>query len=240
MTRLQASIMVAMVSAVCAALVMGVANDMGFVHASVTTILVCAIVIAALISALVHWRILGVLDATSAAAAASASPALADFSTTDPLTRTMNVRGITISIMDAMALGERYGSPLSVAKLAVTGLAEVESRYGKDAADRARATVAAVVADALRMPDKVGRYAENDFIVVMPHTIIDDAARIAERLCKAVLDGSFNVDSGAVTIGVDIGVTQYHKGEDIESILARVAKGAEAAAQQGGNRVHQV
>lgn len=239
MTRLQASIMVAMVSALCTALVLGVATEVGFMRASVTTILACAIAVAALISVLVYWRIPGVPD-TAGRGAEAVPPTLAEFSTTDPLTRTLNVRGITIGILDAMALGERYGSPLSVAKLAVTGLAEVESRYGKDTADRTRAMVASVVADALRMPDKVGRYAENDFIVVMPHTAINDAARISERLCKAVLDGSFDVDGGTVTIGADLGVTQYHQGEDIESILARVAKGVEAATRQGGNRVHQL
>ena len=65
-------------------------------------------------------------------AAQSTPPSKTDFSVIDSLTRTPNRRGITISIMDAMALGERYGNPSSIAKLDLDHLSTVNKKLGNE------------------------------------------------------------------------------------------------------------
>lgn len=163
-----------------------------------------------------------------------------DFSVTDPLTRTPNRRGITISIMDAMALGERYGNPLSVAKLDLDHLDSINKKHGKAAGDRVLAGVAAVITDALRMPDKTGRYADDEFILVMPQTEIDDAYKIADRVHSLIAQQEFDADGNTTSITTSVGVTEYKQGDDLESLLSRVQKGVDESRSSGRNRVTRI
>lgn len=163
-----------------------------------------------------------------------------DFSVTDSLTRTPNRRGITISIMDAMALGERYGNPLSVAKLDLDHLDSINNKHGKAAGDRVLAGVAAVITDALRMPDKTGRYADDEFILIMPQTEIDDAYKIADRVHSLIADQKFDADGNTTSITTSAGVTEYKQGDDLESLLSRVQKGVDKSRSAGRNRVTRV
>lgn len=163
-----------------------------------------------------------------------------DFSIIDPLTRTPNRHGITIGIMDAMALGERYGNPLSVAKLDLDHLDQINKTYGNEAGDRILAGVAAVTTDALRMPDKIGRYDDDEFILVMPQTNIDDAYRISDRLHKLIAEQKFEVDGGVTSITVSVGVTEYQQGDDLERLLSRVQQGVDESRSAGRNRVTQI
>lgn len=163
-----------------------------------------------------------------------------DFSVTDPLTRTPNRRGITIGIMDAMALGERYGNPLSVAKFDLDHLKKINKEYGNEVGDRILASIAAVVTDALRMPDKIGRYDDDEFILVMPQTEIDDAYMISDRLHKLIADQEFKAGNGTARITTSVGVTEYRQGDDLERLLSRVQQGVDESRNAGRNRVTRI
>lgn len=170
----------------------------------------------------------------------SGSAGVGDFSDIDPLTRTMNRRGITIGLMDAMAMGERYGNPLSVVKLDIDQLSKINVKMGTGAGDRVLVTVAAVIADALRMPDKVGRLSDDEFVLVMPETDLEDAYNIADRLRSLIADRDIDVDGESTKITISVGVTQYTQGEDLEGLLTRVQEGVDTSREAGRNRVTRV
>ena len=227
---------VALVASALSMLIMGAAALISLVP---TAIIVGAMLTAVIVTALMIIIMVagyGVHPAPSAPAALAS----ADFSVTDPLTRTMNRRGITIGIMDAMALGERYGNPLSVAKLDLDALASVNEKYGQEAGDRLLAGVAAVLADALRMPDKIGRFDEDEFVLVMPQTRIDDAYMISDRLRALVEKQKFSVDGETASITISVGVTEYQPGDDLESLFSRVQQGVDKSREGGRNRVTRI
>lgn len=167
-------------------------------------------------------------------------PSRPDFSITDPLTRTPNRRGITISIMDAMALGERYGNPLSVAKIDLDHLNSINKKHGNEAGDRILAGVAAIITEALRMPDKIGRYADDEFILIMPQTEIDDAYKIADRVHNLISEQEFDIDGDTASITTSVGVTEYKQDDDLKSLLSRVQKGVDESRNAGRDRVTRV
>lgn len=156
---------------------------------------------------------------------------------TDPLTRVMNRRSITMGVLEAMAQAERYNTPLSVAMVDVDHLQRVNDQFGRSVGDKALADVAGVLADTLRMPDKVGRYGGEEFLLVLPHTSLTQASKIAARIRGGVGNAKLSADGKRVGLTVSIGVTQYTKGKDLEHILSRANAAVMEAKRDGGNRV---
>jgi len=155
----------------------------------------------------------------------------------DPLTRIMNRRGITVGLLDAMAQAERYRTPLTVAMADVDLLKEINASYGRGGGDRVLKDVAGVLADALRMPDKVGRYGGEEFLIVLPHTNLMHGKKIVERIRNSVSKWDFNVGSKKIRLTISIGVTQYKDGEDLEQLMSHASKALQQAKQAGRNRV---
>jgi len=234
-------ILVAVVSLVASALSMLIMGAATLISLAPTAIIVGAMLTAVIVTAMMIIIMIAGYGIQSSEPTASADASSgADFSVTDPLTRTMNRRGITIGIMDAMALGERYGNPLSVAKLDLDALASVNDKYGQEAGDRILAGVAAVLADTLRMPDKIGRFDEDEFVLVMPQTRLDDAYMISDRLRALIEKQKFPVDGETARITTSVGVTEYRAGDDLESLFSRVQQGVDESRASGRNTVTRV
>lgn len=155
----------------------------------------------------------------------------------DALTRISNRRGITSSLLNAMAYANRYNHPLSVALVDVDFLRNINSNHGRKAGDKALQTVAAVFAETLRMPDHAGRYGDEEFLVLMPNTSLKNASKIAERIRKGVESAGCNLNGKKFPVTVSVGASQFHKGEDLERFLVRVEKALTSAKTAGRNCV---
>ncbi len=162
---------------------------------------------------------------------------MSQLTVTDALTRIMNRRGITVSLLDAMAQAERYNTPLSVAMADVDHLKRVNETHGHAAGDKVLTHVASALSESLRMPDKVGRYGGEEFLVIFPHTTLAHARKIAERMRGAVQKSKLDVYRNKVQVTVSLGVTQFQKGEDLEQLLSRVDKVLIQAKSGGRNLV---
>jgi diguanylate cyclase (GGDEF)-like protein len=156
---------------------------------------------------------------------------------TDPLTRIMNRRGITVGLLDAMAHAQRYRTPLTVAMADIDLLKEINASYGRGGGDRVLKDVAGVLADALRMPDKVGRYGGEEFLLVLPHTSLVHGKKIVERIRSSVSKWDFEVGSKKIRLTISIGVTQYKDGEDLEQLMSHATQALQQAKQGGRNKV---
>ena len=157
--------------------------------------------------------------------------------TTDSLTGLLNRQGITASLLEAMAHAERYGNPLSVALVAVDNLTRVQQESGRKAGDKLVRSVADIFAEALRLPDRVGRYDEGEFLVVLPQAALKDTGTIAERIRASVSAKEFSLGGKRLSATISIGVGRFRKGEDLERLLSRVSEGLGKACAAGGNRV---
>ncbi|MFQ5759807.1 MAG: GGDEF domain-containing protein [Acidiferrobacterales bacterium] len=156
---------------------------------------------------------------------------------TDSLTGTRNRRGITISALEAMAHAERYGHPLSVAMLDVDHFKEVNDTHGHKAGDRALQGVAAILTEALRLPDKVGRYGGEEFLLVMPETGLEETSKITERIRQQVSEAEFDIGDRKVKLTISIGAALFEKGEDLEQLVSRADRALYRAKGSGRNSV---
>ncbi|MDH3281699.1 MAG: GGDEF domain-containing protein [Gammaproteobacteria bacterium] len=150
----------------------------------------------------------------------------------------LDERGITIKLIEMMALCGRYGNPLSVALVGVDHWARLKDQYGPEAAERAAGAIAEVLTEALRMPDHVGRLDEGGFLIVLPETTLRGARQIGERIRRAAAVTEVPVDPRRrVALTVSIGVSLFRDGDDLEQLLTRVQKVLAQAKTQGRNRV---
>lgn len=169
------------------------------------------------------------------AQAAAAASARLDL---DPVTRTLSDHGITVKLLELMALGERYGNKLAIAVADVDHLCLINERYGKDMGDRALRAIATVLSDTIRMPDRLGRNGDDQFLIILPETDIHGARQIGERLREAIARVEIDAEQGdLVRLTASIGVTAYRRGDDLSNLLSRATRAMKQAKLMGRNRV---
>ena len=219
-------------------IIMFVLRTLGGPNTPILAALLDAALLAVFLAAPVYWLVLRPLrlEYEKRREAEKLGAELTQLAITDSLTRIMNRRGITVSLLDAMAQAERYGTPLSIAMGDVDHFKRVNDTYGHEAGDKVLAQIAASLSDALRMPDKVGRYGGEEFLVILPHTMLAQARKIAERMRGEVQKTEIDLGTAKVKATISIGVTQFRKGEDLEQLLSR-ADSALYQAKSGGRNL---
>lgn len=213
--------------------------SLGGAEISTQAIFLDALVLALVIAPPIYWLVLKPVrhEFEKRIDAERVAQDMTRLAITDALTRLMNRRGITVSLIDAMAQAERYDHPLSIAMADIDRFKEVNDTHGHEAGDKVLVDVASLLSEALRMPDKVGRYGGEEFLVVLPHTAMPAAKKIAERMRAAVGDWAFEFGGKSHQVTISIGLTQYRKGEDLEQMLSRVDQALYQAKAGGRNKV---
>lgn len=145
----------------------------------------------------------------------------AALATIDPVTRSLNQRGLSGSLLEAMAQASRYHTPLAIAMLRIATVPQITAQRGVSARDQALQSIASIIGEALRLPDRVGRTTEDDFLVIMPQTKVAAANKVVERIATALAAQPLTLVDGDVQLEVAYGVAAFTKGEDLEQLLAR-------------------
>jgi diguanylate cyclase (GGDEF)-like protein len=166
-----------------------------------------------------------------------APAAIHEESITDPLTRTLNRRGVTVGLLDLMALADRYGHQLAIAMVDIDHLGEINDKYGKTAGDHVLASVGGILAEALRMPDRVGRYSDNEFLLILPETSLESACNLTERIRTATAETPIDIDGTQINTTISVGITSFRKGEDLDHLVSRAEAAIREAKSKGRNCV---
>ena len=220
-------------------LTMLVLTYLGYAKHSIGLMLVGAGVLSVLIAPPIYWLVAAPIkrEYHMRQYAERRAAELGEQAITDSLTGTRNRRGITISALEAMAHAERYGHPLSVAMIDVDHFKEVNDTHGHKAGDRVLQGVAAVLTEALRLPDKVGRYGGEEFLLVMPETGLEETSKLTERIRQQVSEAEFDIGDRKVKLTISIGAALFEKGEDLEQLVSRADRALYRAKDTGRNSV---
>lgn len=200
---------------------------------SIGGIVALAFICAALAAGLLYYLVIAPLARMEPPAPSEDRAVL---TTIDSLTRTLNRRGITSSLLESMAQAQRYSMQLSVALVSIDDFERLVDKRGQAIADRVLQGVSQTVTEVLRLPDRVGRHSNAEFLIVMPQTNITAAVKVAERIRTAVSTAAASgiIDGGVVT--VSLGVAEFNKEQDLEKLLSS-AQAALAQASDAGDRV---
>jgi diguanylate cyclase (GGDEF)-like protein len=145
------------------------------------------------------------------------------------------VERLSVELNRAMRSGER----LSCALVGIDGFREIADKFGRAAADSVRRTVGNLIAESCRQYDSAGYYDDERFLVVLPVTELDNAARACERLRRRIEAGQFACHGEGLTVTISTGVTQadVDAAETADVLIARADKALERATNEGRNRV---
>jgi len=162
---------------------------------------------------------------------------LSQLSRHDPLTGSLNRRGLDASFPEVQGDADGLIEPLSVAMLDIDHFKRVNDELGHAAGDLVIRHVAATVGRVLRHHDAVVRFGGEEFLLVLPEVDRALAAPVAERARAAVERHPTPVGDNEVRVTVSIGVAERRPGEERDALIKRADDALYRAKRGGRNRV---
>ncbi|MCI0585288.1 MAG: GGDEF domain-containing protein [Planctomycetes bacterium] len=138
------------------------------------------------------------------------------------------------------ARARRYEYPLSLLLLRVDGLETLRDLHGHRARDLVRERAMGLVRRESRSCDFLGRFPDDRLLVVLPHTDLDGAHALAERVRAALAALEVDVEGGRpFRATASLGVACYRDRNTLfyDALVFAAEEGLREAASLGGNRV---
>lgn len=155
----------------------------------------------------------------------------------DPLTGAYNRRHLLEHLTAACADIARRRSQLAVLVLGVEKLAEINQRYGYDAADAAIAGVARRVGGNVRETDMLARYLGGKFVFVLDGGDAEQATIAARRLLRAVANEPIATSAGPIDVVLRIGgALAPEHGHGAHALLQRAEEAYDLACKTKADR----
>jgi len=155
----------------------------------------------------------------------------------DPLTGTLNRKGLDEALEREIARARRRGTTLSLALLDVDNFKNLNDTFGHKTGDEALRHLAEVVRSSLRPQDCVGRYGGEEFLIVLPDTDLDSANATLTRLQRELTKRYFMANNQRLLITFSAGVTRLMDDEAANVAVDRADRAMYAAKRAGKNRV---
>ena len=155
----------------------------------------------------------------------------------DELTGAFNRRCIMRVLDEEIARGKRHGQPCSIALIDLDWFKRINDGYGHPTGDEVLRTFAITMFANIRNIDRFGRYGGEEFLLVLPNTPVEAAARLLDRLRAIVADLDWSAFSAGMQVTFSAGVATLRTDEHSDNFLARADKALYASKAQGRNRV---
>jgi two-component system cell cycle response regulator len=115
----------------------------------------------------------------------------------------------------------------------------VNDTYGHQVGDVVLKELARILKKEAREIDRVGRYGGEEFMLLLPGTVLDAAVTFAERVRKAVEAHTFSFDGGTLqrTMSCGVAAWPHPRIEDGDALVKAADDALYVAKETGRNRV---
>ena len=155
----------------------------------------------------------------------------------DPLTGTENRAALEKGLIQEISRARRHRLPLSLVTLDIDKFKRVNDRYGHVVGDCVLQAVAEQTGTALRESDLFYRYGGEEFVILLPHTDLDGAQQVAERIRERVADHVCCCDRSRLQVSVSLGVAELDGDVSGMVLFDRADRAMYRAKEAGGNGV---
>ncbi len=131
---------------------------------------------------------------------------LEDLIKKDGLTNLYNHRHFHERISEEFSRSKRYTVPLSCVLIDIDHFKNVNDRYGHQAGDEILKTLARMLKHNIRDCDFAARYGGEEFSLILPHTVLEKASALCERIRGNVESSQFQFNDKKIGITISLGV----------------------------------
>lgn len=157
-----------------------------------------------------------------------------EVSHTDSLTFLPNRKQIIADLQRQVMFSERYNTPLSISMMDFDNFKLVNDTYGHAVGDDVLRYTALQMRERIRLPDMVGRYGGEEFLMLLPNSTLKAASEQATRLCEQIRSMTIISGKHAIQVTISIGIAQYHiHEENWEQLLGRADQALYQAKHNG-------
>jgi len=132
---------------------------------------------------------------------------------------------------------QRYRHPLIIGVIDIDLFKRINDAYGHKAGDRVLQLVAKELKDRLRNTDFIARFGGEEFVVLLPETTAEDAARVMDKLRSHIRSLPFHFRGEPVTVTFSAGLAEFTAGDSEETVFERADRALYHAKDAGRDRV---
>ncbi len=155
----------------------------------------------------------------------------------DELTGSFNRRCIMRMLEEEIARARRSSSTCSIALIDLDWFKRINDAFGHPTGDEVLRTFAITMFANIRSIDRFGRYGGEEFLLLLPDTPADSAARLLDRLRTIIAELDWSAFSAGMKVTISAGLATLRQDETSDTLLARADNALYAAKAQGRNRI---
>lgn len=157
---------------------------------------------------------------------------------TDALTGLPNRRAGLRQLALQMEQAQEAERPLVIGFLDIDLFKDINDRHGHEAGDAVLVAVAGALRGAVRTQDEVFRMGGEEFLLVLPGSTREQAARRLERVREGITAACAALDVAGLHVTASIGLAQWRpRQDDVAALLRRADHAMYGAKRAGRNRV---
>lgn len=137
-------------------------------------------------------------------------------SVTDCLTNCYNRRFFMQKLEEEIERAKRTGSKFSLVMLDIDQFKSINDRFGHNAGDLVLKSMAEMIKNRIRKIDTLARWGGEEFVLLLPDTPVENAARLAEELRESLSRMDIQ---GVGRVTASFGVAGYCPGDSVDSLV---------------------
>ncbi len=160
--------------------------------------------------------------------------ALHRLATVDMLTGIYNRQGFMTIMTQELAAGQRHDLNLSLIMMDLDFFKKINDTYGHAVGDAALTAIGQLLTAVRRASDIVARWGGEEFVIVCPHTELEGAVKLAEKIQSHLARPDFFM---GIHMTASFGVAQHQTQDTLEQLVNRADAALYLSKDKGRNQI---